>query len=110
MANGKEDDAMRRRINDQLEDSGSTFDNEENAYRSRRGLRSQLATPWIKDKTDRSDPAVRRDLERGDMDYGPEGKPPQVPMGSYRKGGMVKYGSPKHTAPCRDTKTIKCTS
>jgi hypothetical protein len=28
--------------------------------------------------------------------------------GSYNKGGMVKVGSPKVSAPCKDTKTIKC--
>jgi hypothetical protein len=26
----------------------------------------------------------------------------------YSRGGMVKAGSPKVSAPCRDTKTIKC--
>jgi len=27
---------------------------------------------------------------------------------TYNKGGMVKLGSPKVSAPCADTKTIKC--
>jgi len=28
----------------------------------------------------------------------------------YARGGMVKAGSPKVTAPCSDTKTIRCWS
>lgn len=27
---------------------------------------------------------------------------------SYSKGGMVKLGSPKVSAPCRDSKTLSC--
>jgi hypothetical protein len=27
---------------------------------------------------------------------------------SFSRGGMVKHGSPKVSAPCRDTKTVKC--
>jgi hypothetical protein len=32
-----------------------------------------------------------------------------VPLRGYSKGGAVhKFGSPKITAPCKDSKTIKC--
>ena len=36
-----------------------------------------------------------------------------VPLRGYNKGGIVgpnrlKWGSPKVTAPCSDTKTLKC--
>ena len=42
---------------------------------------------------------VRRDMGMG---Y------PLAPNQSYRKGGMVKHGSPSVSAPCKDTKTLKC--
>jgi hypothetical protein len=31
-----------------------------------------------------------------------------VPLRGYNKGGTVKPGAPKVSAPCKDTKTIKC--
>jgi hypothetical protein len=44
-----------------------------------------------------------KDVERLDKE---KSNPSAAP--SYKKGGMVKAGSPKLSAPCGDTKTIKC--
>jgi hypothetical protein len=33
---------------------------------------------------------------------------PRTKVPKYNTGGMVKAGSPKVTAPCADTKTLKC--
>lgn len=90
----REDAAMRRRINDALEDNGTDYQSMIDSHRSARGLKTQLAPPFFKDRTDRSDPAVRRDLERGDMDNGPPDMTNSgISMGSYRRGGKAKRAS-----------------
>jgi hypothetical protein len=35
-------------------------------------------------------------------------KPKQMLPNFYSKGGMVKLGSPKVSAPCSDSKTLSC--
>lgn len=52
--------------------------------------------------------AQRRDEVLRDMSGEPAPEVKAVPIRGYSKGGMVKAGSPKVSAPCGDTKTIKC--
>tara|TARA_R110000868_G_scaffold19297_2_gene83122 strand:+ start:28759 stop:30594 length:1836 start_codon:yes stop_codon:yes gene_type:complete len=63
----RESEAMNRRINDTLEDSRNLKD-DTYVYRAERQAPRELSPPYIRDRTDRSDPRALRDLERGDAD------------------------------------------
>ena len=63
----RESEAMNRRINDTLEDSRNLKD-DTYVYRAARQAPRELSPPYIRDRTDRSDPRALRDLERGDAD------------------------------------------
>ena len=57
--------------------------------------------------------AQKRDAWRYDGGVYERPEVKAVPLRGYRKGGIVgpnvtKWGSPKITAPCKDSKTIKC--
>ena len=95
----RESEAMNRRINDTLEDSRNLKD-DTYVYRAARQAPRELSPPYIRDRTDRSDPRALRDLERGDADamIGVNSK-----ESGMKKGGRTKKAAggtpPADTAP-----------
>jgi hypothetical protein len=78
--------AMNRRINDTLDD-GRTLKEDTSVYRDARRAPRELSPPFIRDRTDRSDPRALRDLERGGYDAMIGVNPRESGM---KKGGRTK--------------------
>ena len=78
--------AMNRRINDTLDDSRNLKD-DTYVYRDARRAPRELSPPYIRDRTDRSDPRALRDLERGDYNAMLGVNPRESGM---KKGGRTK--------------------
>lgn len=91
--------AMGRRINDTLNDNRSHKEYGYEIDAERRAPRA-LSPPFIRDRTDRSDPRALRDLERGDADamIGVNSKESGMKKGGRTKkqvgGGMDKKAIP----------------
>jgi hypothetical protein len=92
--------AMNRRINDTLDD-GRNLKDATYVYRAERRAPRELSPPFIRDRTDRSDPRALRDLERGDYDamLGVNSK-----ESGMKKGGRTKkqVGGPADKTPYED--------
>jgi len=92
--------AMNRRINDTLNDSRGIRE-DIYQYNAERRAPRQLSPPFIRDRTDRSDPRALRDLERGDYDAMIGVNPRESGM---KKGGRTKKAAggtppPAESAP-----------
>ena len=89
--------AMGRRINDTLNDNRSLKDYHYEIDAERRAPRA-LSPPFIRDRTDRSDPRALRDLERGDADA-------MIGVNSRESG--YKKGGKAHSDAAQDKAMIK---
>ena len=89
--------AMGRRINDTLNDNRSLKDYRYEIDAERRAPRA-LSPPFIRDRTDRSDPRALRDLERGDADA-------MIGVNSRESG--YKKGGKAHSDAAQDKAMIK---
>ena len=96
----RESEAMNRRINDTLEDSRNLKD-DTYVYRAARRAPRELSPPYIRDRTDRSDPRALRDLERGDYDamIGVNSKESGMKKGGRTKKSAGGVPPPADTAP-----------
>lgn len=89
--------AMGRRINDTLNDNRSLKDYSYEIDAERRAPRA-LSPPFIRDRTDRSDPRALRDLQRGDADA-------MIGVNSRESG--YKKGGKAHSDAAQDKAMIK---